>query len=341
MCKVPGHGLSMGNPRDKGFVGPDGYPSRMTAPTAFLSHATEDKDRFAVPLAKRLRAQGVDVWVDQWEIKAGDSLVKKVFTNGIDNASVFIVVLSHTSIAKPWVSEELDSAVIRKIEGSCKIIPVLLDDLDRQEVPQPLRHLLWISASKLGLDGAVAEILRSVFDLETKPPIGSPPRYLSTVHRDASLTPDPVDNIVLNLLIDQNLATTGPVNSETISLRSSELDLTAEAVNESVAVLADRGVIRIHRIQGGAWILDRIPDHTLLEAWEKRGTDVKGLERRLLACIVNNPYQDVGDFEGAAPELVAAILRSFQARGLVHGNQVMGGKFIILSVSPAAARLVR
>ncbi len=76
----------------------------MNAPKAFLSHATEDKQRFAVPLATALRGKGVDVWLDQWEMKAGDSLVRKVFT-GIEDASVFIVVLSEISVTKPWVLE--------------------------------------------------------------------------------------------------------------------------------------------------------------------------------------------------------------------------------------------
>jgi hypothetical protein len=313
----------------------------MTAPTAFLSHATEDKDRFAVPLAERLLAQGIDVWVDQWEIKAGDSLVKKVFTSGIDNASVFIVVLSRTSIAKPWVSEELDAAVVRRIEGTCKIIPVLLDDLDKIEVPPPLRHLLWISASKRGLEGTAAEIVSSVFNLSTKPPLGPSPAYLSSPHHQANLTPVPIDNLVLNLIIDQYLNLSGRINPESLSIKARELNISDPALNESVAVLADAGLIKIHRLQGGAWMLDRIPDLTLLRAWKERGTDVEGLERRLLASIVNNPYEDVGDFEGADPSLIAATLRSFQSRGLVQGHQVIGGKFIIMSVSPTAARLVR
>lgn len=313
----------------------------MTAPTAFLSHATEDKERFAMPLAKRLRSQGIDVWVDQWEIKAGDSLVKKVFTSGIENAAVFIVVLSRTSIAKPWVSEELDAAVIRKIEGTCKIIPVLLDNLEAKEVPQPLRHLLWVSVTKLGLEGAAAEILKSVFDLETKPALGPSPAYISHPYHQSSLGSGPIDKIVLNLIIDQYLDDPRAATSELMSAKAQALDISDAAMNESVFVLADEGAIHIHRLQGGAWMLDRVPDHTILGTWEDRGTDIKELERRLLASVVNNPYQDVGNFEDADPQLIATLLRSFQSRGLLHGFQVLGGKFIIMSVSPAAARLVR
>lgn len=317
----------------------------MTSPTAFLSHATEDKDRFAVPLAKRLLAQGIDVWVDQWEIKAGDSLVKKVFTSGIDNASVFIVVLSRTSITKPWVSEELDAAVIRKIEGSCKIIPVLLDDLETTQVPQPLRHLLWVSASKHGLDGTATEIVRSVYDLRTKPPLGPAPAYLSSPYNQTKITHDPTDNLVLNLIIDQYLEYTqgaaNHISPESLAQKIQDLNISKATLDESVAVLANEGTISIHRLLGGGWFLDKIPDHTLLSAWKARGIDVDDAERRLLASIVNAPYTDVGDFEGLDPLLIATILRSLKQRGLIHGQQVLGGKFIVMGVSPAAARLVR
>ncbi len=49
------------------------------SPKAFISYATEDKARFVVPFATRIREQGVNAWVDQWEIKAGESLVDRIF----------------------------------------------------------------------------------------------------------------------------------------------------------------------------------------------------------------------------------------------------------------------
>lgn len=74
-------------------------------PRAFLSHASEGRERFVREFATRLRAQGIDVWLDQWEIAAGDSLVDKVFAHGIEGAEVFIVVLSRVSVEMPWVRD--------------------------------------------------------------------------------------------------------------------------------------------------------------------------------------------------------------------------------------------
>ena len=45
-------------------------------------HASEDKERFVLEFASKLRQNGVDAWVDKWEMKLGDSLVHKIFEEG-------------------------------------------------------------------------------------------------------------------------------------------------------------------------------------------------------------------------------------------------------------------
>ena len=48
-------------------------------PKVFASHASEDKERFVLDFATKLRSKGIDTWVDRWEINPGDSLVDKIF----------------------------------------------------------------------------------------------------------------------------------------------------------------------------------------------------------------------------------------------------------------------
>ncbi len=40
-------------------------------PKVFLSHASEDKERFVLDFARKLRESGVDVWLDRWEMLPG------------------------------------------------------------------------------------------------------------------------------------------------------------------------------------------------------------------------------------------------------------------------------
>src|SRR5579872_399162 len=97
----------------------------MSAATKiFLSYSHSDKP-FAETIARALRSKGLDVWFDQWEIQPGDSIVEKIFTNGLKDCECFLVVLSVASVASPWVRYELDSAMVRKLEGLTRVIPVL------------------------------------------------------------------------------------------------------------------------------------------------------------------------------------------------------------------------
>ncbi len=75
----------------------------LMAPKVFLSHASEDKQRFVLPFATSLRAKGVDVWLDKWEILPGDSLVDRLFEEGLKNAQAVLIVVSAVSVEKPWV----------------------------------------------------------------------------------------------------------------------------------------------------------------------------------------------------------------------------------------------
>jgi len=109
-------------------------------PKVFISHASEDKERFVLEFSTKLREKGVDAWLDKWEMLPGDSLVDKIFEEGIKEADSFIIILSNNSITKPWVREELNASFIKRINKNCKIIPVVLDNCN---VPECLHSTIW------------------------------------------------------------------------------------------------------------------------------------------------------------------------------------------------------
>lgn len=103
----------------------------------FVSHSSSDKE-FARELAWDLRQFGVSVWYDDWEIKVGDSIVEKVF-GGIEKSDALIIILSQASVNSRWVKEELNTAIIRRInENDILILPVLKEDC---EIPIALKQL--------------------------------------------------------------------------------------------------------------------------------------------------------------------------------------------------------
>ena len=82
-------------------------------PKVFISHASEDKDRFVTSFATKLRENGVDAWFDRWEILPGDSLVDKI-NEGLKEAQAVIIILSNFSVNKPWVREELNTSIVSR-----------------------------------------------------------------------------------------------------------------------------------------------------------------------------------------------------------------------------------
>ena len=149
----------------------------MSDHKVFLSHASEDKDRFVRDFARQLRENGVDAWLDQWEMKPGDSLVKKIFEEGLKEARAVIIVLSKVSVEKPWVREELNTSVVNKISRGIQLIPVVIDDC---EVPESLRSTYWQRVDDLAdYSKSFQSILSAIFGWDDKPTIGQPPARFS------------------------------------------------------------------------------------------------------------------------------------------------------------------
>jgi len=92
----------------------------------FISHSSKDHD-FTMLLAEKMKKDFIDVWVDDWELQAGDSIVQKV-DEGISKSSFFIIVFSKYSIKSNWVLRELNSTLMRQLtKDDIKILPILLE----------------------------------------------------------------------------------------------------------------------------------------------------------------------------------------------------------------------
>lgn len=318
---------------------PNSNLRNMTAaPKAFISHATEDKDRFVIPFAIKLRERGVDAWVDQWEIKAGESLVDHIFEDGIKEASVFIVVLSQTSIAKPWVRDELDAGVLKRIAGKAKLIPIILDEV---EVPVSLQHTLYLSVPREGLERVLEKTIHSIFEINNRPPLGPPPAYASSVSPPQVL-PDAVDNAVFNAIVDLTLdGSAGTITRESLSEAVARFGVSSDALEESVSILESRGHIQVRRALNGNWFLGGITPSSFLRALETKGIDIKGLQLRLLADIVNDSTRSYRTFEGQPRIVTDCLLHSLEARKLISCSRVLSGDIVVQGVSAEATRIVR
>ncbi len=89
----------------------------------FISHASEDKPTVVSPLADALKARGLSVWFDKFELRIGDSLRRKIDA-GISRSRFGIVVLSPAFFARGWPQYELDGLVTMAVSGKQVLLPL-------------------------------------------------------------------------------------------------------------------------------------------------------------------------------------------------------------------------
>lgn len=98
----------------------------------FISHASEDKDEVVRPLANALKLEGLRVWYDEFELKIGDSLRRKI-DKGLANSKFGVVVLSKNFIKKGWTNYELDGIITKSVSGEQIVLPIW-HDITKKEV---------------------------------------------------------------------------------------------------------------------------------------------------------------------------------------------------------------
>ena len=160
-----------------------------------ISYSHEDSD-FVDELGANLFKNRVPVWIDRWELKVGDSLIRRI-EGAIKNADALIVVLSKTSVESEWCKKELTAGLVIELEAkSVFVLPIVIDDC---EIPLFLKEKLYADFRK-DKDKALQLLLESTA------------RFTSdTLHRESTqsmntdyglfwgLAPDRLD-IILTLL---------------------------------------------------------------------------------------------------------------------------------------------
>lgn len=130
----------------------------------FLSHSKQDRT-FARRLARDVSKRGHRVWIDEAEIKIGDSLLDKI-RKGIDQADFLGVVVSQASVASKWVRVEVEIAMTQEIAGRrVKVLPMLLDNV---QLPSYLTHKRYADFTvPSGYRQALKEVLARLNDHST------------------------------------------------------------------------------------------------------------------------------------------------------------------------------
>ena len=89
---------------------------------AFVSYGHADAE-WARTLAGNLERLGVRVFLDAWELVAGDLIAVRLQT-GLAAAGAVVFVVTADSVGRGWINEEFAAAVAAAASGRQRLIPV-------------------------------------------------------------------------------------------------------------------------------------------------------------------------------------------------------------------------
>ena len=129
--------------------------------TVFICHSSADKP-FVRRVAKALTDYGAEVWIDEAEIRVGDSLIQKI-EDAIGTCRWFVAVLTANSINSNWVRKELQSALARDVaNGTNRILPIIYGEID---IPLFIAELKYADFNK-GFDSGIADLVDTLVLME-------------------------------------------------------------------------------------------------------------------------------------------------------------------------------
>lgn len=162
------------------------------------SHDTEEHKQWVAKLAGHLRSHGVDVTLDQWDLRLGDDL-PFFMEQGLDSAHMVLVICSSEYVTKANAGKggtgyEKRILASDMLNGSNKefILPVIRNN-EEKNVPTYLKSILYIDfCDDVDYFDKYNQLLARIYDedQQQKPALGS----------------NPFDNRSLSSKIDTQLA---------------------------------------------------------------------------------------------------------------------------------------
>jgi cold shock CspA family protein len=113
----------------------------------FLSYSHADK-LMTQQIAAELRTRGVRVWIDEGEMRVGDSLIDRI-SMAIDEVHFVVALVSSTSIESPWCKKELSLAMTGGLKRKgVKVLPLRVGEVS---MPPALADMYYLQVDSTNL----------------------------------------------------------------------------------------------------------------------------------------------------------------------------------------------
>lgn len=166
----------------------------------FLCHSDEDHSEvlYVAQTLKRTHRE-FEVWVDEWSLRFGDSLLEKI-GEAIEQSDRLIVFLTPNSVDSNWVRKEVAAGIVMElaeekgVDGNAFVVPVLLQPVAK--IPFTLRDKLYCDFSKYvypdeGIEALALSLLgkrkieeMKIYDISLQKKKAGPPEWEYDFHVD-------------------------------------------------------------------------------------------------------------------------------------------------------------
>lgn len=122
----------------------------------FLSHTKSDKpvvEPIAIRLAQVFGQE--NVFYDSWSIQPGDGIVDRM-NDGLSECKYFFFFVTSKSLQSKMATLEWQNALMKKVSGGTKFIPVRLDSCT---MPVLLMQSLYIDVFNVGLEMGIRQMI--------------------------------------------------------------------------------------------------------------------------------------------------------------------------------------
>jgi hypothetical protein len=152
--------------------------------SVFLSYSWADKP-LARELAAGLDSRGCRVWIDEGELRIGDSLVESI-SEALDRVDFVVALVSTASVGSDWCRKEISLAMTGEVKRQgVTVMPLRVGDV---EMPPTLKDKVHLAVDPDDVTDAVERLLRDI-RRHLVPRVPLPPRRRGSVTRPSSAMP--------------------------------------------------------------------------------------------------------------------------------------------------------
>jgi hypothetical protein len=309
-------------------------PVHSGPPKAFLSYSFDDR-QIAEKVARGLMASGIDTWWAEWEIRSGDSLRQKI-DEGLGNCTHFIVLLTPSAMRKPWVQQEMDAGLVRRISGQARFI-ALRHDLAARELPPLLSGMLSPELDASNLELGVRDLVNDIHGVSRKPVIGPAPSSVDLPSTGYSKTATAIARVFVEETPDAMFSHPQKGVDDLVAA----IGVSEDDIEDALHELRDFVQVNFGRV----W-----PKQDLFATFDKHFMPWSPEEDalRIAADLVNDPAMphetgDVAKRYGWEPRRINPALSYLLARKLIVDYQVLASEYVSIRVikTDATRRFVK